>query len=417
MDHFVLPKDLASGLRSFSREEGVSLYVTLLAGFASVFHHYTEQSEIILGAISAGRKWPEVEAVAGDFVNPVALRIDLSGNPSFRQLVARVREVVVNAISHDEIPFQEVTRLVQPKLDPRRNPLFQIILSLQPEMPRIYPGWDLRTEEVENGGSKLDLMVVADNRQDKIFGPITYNPDLFDSSTINRLVGHWGILLSGALADPDCPISDLPLLSDAERKQIVEWNDTRQEYRSGCIHELFDAQAERSPDAPALIYEGSRFSYRELSNRANRLAHRLRSLGVVPDSLVSICGDRSPDMVAGLLGILKAGGAYLPLDPAYPAERLAFMLQDSGARILLVEAQSKNLFAEYAGRILLLEDVLGSQSGEECDKPPNQTTPENLAHVIYTVRLHGKAKRSARPSPWGREPDAVDVAGVPICGG
>ena len=214
VDHFELQKELNSQLKSFSRDQGVSLYASLLAGFVSVLHRYTERTDIIVGALWAGRKWPDVEAVAGDFVNPVALRIDLGGNPSFQELVARVRDVVVDAVTHDEMPLQEIVKLVQPKPDPSRNPLFQIIFSLQPEMPRPYPRWNLRTEEVGNGGAKADLMLVVDSRPDKIFGPITYKPDLFDAATISRLLTHWQTLLAGALVNPDCRISDLPLLTD-----------------------------------------------------------------------------------------------------------------------------------------------------------------------------------------------------------
>ncbi len=268
-------------LTSFCRQETISSYMACLAGYAALLSRYTGQQDIVIGGLSAGRSRSETELTIGYFVNPLALRIDLSGNPTFRDLVRQVRGTVLDALANDEVPFEKVVEDLHLRPDPSRNPIFQLILSQQPKVPAFAPGWDLVTEEVSNGGSKLDMTIVLDERPDAISGPITYNPDLFEAATITGLVQHWQTLLAGAVAAPDRSIAELPLLTNSEREQIlVDWNRTRVEYPNNqCVHELFDAQVERVPDATALKFKDEEMTYRELGARSNQLARYLQSLG------------------------------------------------------------------------------------------------------------------------------------------
>jgi len=395
LDHFEFPGSLTAKLKSFCRQEGVSVYVTLLAAFVSVLYRYTQQTEMVLGAVSSGRRIPGTETLAGYFMNPLALRVDLSGNPSFRALVARLREVVINAISHDATPFHEVVKAVRPKLDLSRNPLFQIVFSQQPETPRAYPGWDLRTEEVGNGRSKLDLIVVVDSREDKIFGPITYNPDLFDALTISQMIGHWETLLAQAVHEPEKSISELALLTEEERQRIVhDWNATHVDYprRDQCLHQLIEAQVERSPEAIAVVFEDRKLSYRELDARANALAHRLRRMGVGPEDLVGLYMQRSEDMVIALLGILKAGGAYVPLDTDCPVKRLLNMIEDCSPKVILTQQALFAQLASSTAEVMCLDADRAWLAEEPQTNPQVVTSPPNLCYAIYTSGSTGRPK-------------------------
>jgi amino acid adenylation domain-containing protein len=394
LDHFRLPDDLVSWLKSFGREQGISLYVILLSGFASVLHRYTEQTELVLGGVSSGRKLPETEALAGYFMNPLPLRLDLSGNPSFRELTTRVSDVVIHAISHDTVPFQEIVKTVQPKPDPSRNPLFQIIFSLQPDMPQTLPGWDLKTEEVGNGRSKIDLMVIADSRPDGIFGPVTYNPHLFETSTICRLLQHWQTLLAGAMADPDCRISNLPLLSEAERNQIlIGWNDTGTAPPNVCVDQLIEEQCVRTPDATAIVAGPMQLTYRELSSRSNHFACYLRKLGVGSGDLVGVCMDRTADLVLAMLGILKAGAAYVPIDPDLPGERLNFIAKDAGLKLIATTEVLRSYFEGLIGKLVCLDSDSDCTRGSGQDMVPrSRPHPGDPAYVVYTSGSTGRPK-------------------------
>ncbi len=394
IQRFTLPADLVRTLRHLSQQERVSLYMTLLAGFVALLHRYTGQEDITVGSTTAGRKQAEVEPLLGCFINPLALRIDLSGNPTFRELLSRVRGVVLDALAHEDAPFPYVVRELRHRPDPSRNPLFQVILSQQPQMPSIASGWDLVTGEISNGGSKLDLMVVLDDRRDRIFGPITYNPDLFDDSAITQMVGNWNTLLTGAAAEPGKHIAELPVLTDAERNRIVvEWNDRRVDYpRDRCLHVLIEAQVERTPEATAVVCEEERLSYRELNARANQLAHHLRKLGVGAEVLVGICMERSVMMMVALLGILKAGGAYVPLDPAYPQERLAFMIKDSGLQVLITHEPFRSTLSKQVEKLVRIDKDWPIISRESQENPATEIEPENLAYVIYTSGSTGRPK-------------------------
>ena len=394
IQRFALPPHLAGKLRSLSQQEGASVYMTLLAGFTALLHRYTGQEDILVGSLTAGRNRAELEPLLGYFVNPLTLRVNFSNNPTFHELLSRVRDTVLDALAHQDTPFPQVVKEMPHRPDPSRNPLFQMVLSQQPQMPTISSGWDLATEEICNGGSKLDLMVVLDDRGDRITGPITYNPDLFDEATIARMVGHWSTLLTAAAENPAKHIAELPVLTNAERNQIVaEWNDTRVSYpRDRCLPTLVEAQVERTPDATAVVSEQERLTYRKLNAHANQLAHHLRDLGVGPEVLVGICMERSVKMIVALLGILKAGGAYVPLDPAYPEERLAFMVRDSGLQVLITDEASCSTLKEKVEKLVCIDRDWPSISHQSQENPAAKVEPENLAYVIYTSGSTGRPK-------------------------
>ena len=271
-----------------------------------------------------------MESLVGYFVNPFALRINLSGLPTFRQLARRVKSVVLDALANQDVPFQQVIDELHVHSDRGRNPLFQIAISQQPLLGDVAPGWNLVTEEVSNGGSKMDMIAVIDERPDAISGPITYSADLFERSSVSRLIEHWAALLDEALTNPDCRLSDFRVVTPAETAQLAsDWNATRADYsRDRMLHELIEAQAAQTPNAIAVEFERQKISYRDLNARANQLAHYLRRIGVGPDVPVGVCIERSAEMVVALLGVIKAGGAYVPLDPTYPKDRLVFMIED-----------------------------------------------------------------------------------------
>ena len=381
-------------LTSFCRQEAISSYMACLAGYAALLNRYTGQQDIVIGGLSAGRRRSETELAIGYFVNPLALRIDLSGNPTFRDLILQVRGTVLDALANDEVPFEKIVEQLNLRPDPSRNPIFQLILSQQPKVPPFAPGWDLLTEEVSNGGSKLDMTIVLDERADAISGPITYNPDLFDAAMITRLVQHWQTLLAGAVAAPDRSIVELPLLTDSERQQIlVDWNSTRVEYpKDQCVHELFDAQVERVPDATALKFKDEQMTYGDLGARSNQLARYLQSLGAGPDTPVGLHLGRSPEMVVGLMAILKAGAACLPLDPTYPADRLSFMLADTRAPILLTTTALEPQLPQHGLRVVCLDADPHLRSMQESRIAASCVSPHNLAYIIYTSGSTGRPK-------------------------
>ena len=387
-----LPKALVERVRNFSQREGATLFMGMLAGFYALLNRYTGQDDILLGTLTASRKGEGAEKLLGYFVNPVVIRTRFIGDPSFRELLVRVRQTVLDALAHDDVPFELLVETLQPPRDSSRNPLFQIMLSLEPPMPPV-KGWSMTQFDVGSGASKFDLYLDLDDREEGIIGPVTYNPDLFDGETIERMVKHWQSLLEAAVADPTCRISQLPLLTAPEQRQLlVEWNRTASEQPAACLPGWFEAQVEQTPDAIAVEDEESELSYRELNRRANQLARHLRGLGIGPEKLVGICTTRSQRMIVALLGVLKAGGAYVPLDPAYPQERLAYMLEDSGVEVLLTEQALLAGLPSHAAHTVCLdqeEALWAEQSGENL---PAEAQAENLAYVIYTSGSTGKPK-------------------------
>ncbi|MCG8351746.1 MAG: amino acid adenylation domain-containing protein [Chloroflexales bacterium] len=394
---FTLPADLAQQLRALGQREGATLFMTLLAGFKILLARYSGQEDICVGTPIANRTRAEIEPLIGFFVNTLVLRTDLAGNPSFRAVLKRMREVALGAYAHQDVPFEMVVDAVQPERNLSHTPMFQVMFSLQNSTARGGDVADLIMSPVEahSGTAKFDLTMFVVEEGEQIGGALEYSTDLFDATTITRLIGHFQNLLASIVAAPDQPVMTLPLLSEAERQQLlVEWNDTVRPFpHDRCFHELFEAQVARTPDAIAVTGAGTSLSYRDLNARANQLAHHLRGVGVGPERLVAVCLGRSPDLLVGLLGILKAGGAYLPLDPSYPAERLAFMLDDAQPIALLAtNAMAQRLSAFSSQRLIKLDADWPTVAQQPATNLQSGVTAENLAYVIYTSGSTGQPK-------------------------
>ena len=395
-ESFLIPRTLTAALKKLSRQENVTLFMTLLAAFKTLLYRYTGQADIPVGSPIANRNRAEIQGLIGFFVNTLVLRTDLSGDLTFRQLLARIREVSLEAYAHQDLPFEKLVEELQPERKLSYNPLFQVAFVLQtaPVAAESIAGLNLALLDFENQTAKVDLTLYLEENQEEISGQFEYSTDLFDAVTIRRMAGHFLTLLEGIAANPERRIEELPLLGEKERHQLlVEWNDTRADYPSDlCIHQLFEAQVDRTPDAIAVVLEDQKLTYRELNKRANQLAHYLQKLGVKPEVLVGICVERSLDTIVGILGILKAGGAYVPLDPAYPRERLAFTLEDAQISVLLTQARLVESLPKHQGPIVCLDtdwEIIERQSEES---PGCSFTPENLAYVIYTSGSTGKPK-------------------------
>ncbi|WP_147094751.1 condensation domain-containing protein, partial [Myxococcus fulvus] len=386
---FSIPLDPVNALKKLGREERTTLFMTVLGLFNVLMSRYAGQTDVCVGTPIANRNRPELEGLIGFFVNTLVLRTDLSGAPTFRQLVQRVREVSLGAYGHQDLPFEHVVEALHPERNLGQNPLFQVMFSLQESATASasLDGLTLTTLPVETGTSKFDLLMALEETPAGLTGDLEYDTDLFDAATIERMLGHFRTLLSAAAAQPDTCITQLPMLTEAERQQlVVDWNHTSTDFpRQHCIHELFSAQAYASPDAIAVRFGDESLTYAQLEAQANQLAWHLQSLGVVPDTLVGLYLERSPSLIVAMLACLKAGGAYLPLDTAYPAERLALMLRDSRAPILLTSrALAGAIQAPEGVRVLGLEELAPTLVKLPTRAPSTLTTPSNLAYAIYT---------------------------------
>jgi amino acid adenylation domain-containing protein len=393
---FVLPKKLLKSLHALSRQEQATLFMTLLSAFQALLHRYTAQEDIVIGSPIANRNRAEIEDLIGFFVNMLVLRTDFSGDPTFKQLLARVREVTLGAYAHQDLPFEKLVEILQPQRDLSRSPLFQVMFILQnaPPPPAQLGSLDLNLLHLDSGTSKYDLTLYLTEMEQGLRATLEYNTDLFEASTIARFAGHFQTLLEGIVANPGQTIAKIPLLPEAEKSQIlVEWNATAEEYPEDIpLSRLFELQVERTPDSVAVVCEGTVFSYRELNRRANQLAHHLQRLGVGPEVRVGICVDRSAEMVVGLLGILKAGGVYVPLDPTYPAERLDFMIGDAGLTVLLTQERLARHLPKCTVKRCLLDSEWGSIAKGAEANPASKVTKENLNYIIYTSGSTGKPK-------------------------
>nr|QEO74622.1 Beta-ketoacyl synthase [uncultured bacterium] len=394
---FTLPESLSESLQAASRRAGVTLYMTLLAAFQTLLHRYTNQEDIAVGSPVAGRNRAETEPLIGFLVNTLVMRTNLAGDPTFEELLGRVREVALAAYAHQDVPFERLVEELQPARHTSHSPLFQVLFVLQnAPMPRLeLPGLELSVMPVGNGTAKFDLTLSLAEESGGLSGSLEYNTDLFDDATIRRMAGHLKTLLEAVAADPVQHLSALPLLTEDERRQtLVEWNATERAYPDArlLLHELFEARAATKPEANAVVFEDERLTYGELNARANQLAHHLRALGVGADSLVGVMMERSPELVVALLGILKAGGAYLPLDPEYPRERLRFMLDDARPFVMLTEARLVEQVPQYAGRVVCLDAHDEEVARAATSNPPVNASADNLAYVIYTSGSTGKPK-------------------------
>ena len=393
---FSLSPALSQALTELSRQQGATLFMTLLAAFDALLYRYTGSSDILVGTPIANRNRGEIEGLIGFFVNTLVLRTDLADNPSFSQLLTRVREVAMDAYAHQDLPFEMLVEALQPERDLSHTPLFQVAFVLQntPKSEIAMTGLTVTDLPLENTTAKFDLTLAMVHTDNALNGVWEYNTDLFDSGTIERLAGHFVNLLAGIVANPQAQISQLPLLTEVEQQQLlIEWNNTQVDYpQIKCIHTLFEEQVERTPDAIAVVFENQQLTYTELNGRANQLAHYLQKLGVKADTLVGICVERSLEMMVGLLGILKAGGAYLPLDPEYPQERLSFMLEDSQVEVLLTQNKLVKLLAQNQEYIVCLDGDWQNISQANENNLNITITPNNLAYVIYTSGSTGQPK-------------------------
>jgi len=396
-----LPLPLSEALKELSRQEGVTLFMTLLAAFQTLLSRYTHQDDISVGTSIANRTRAETEGLIGCFVNMLVLRTDLSGDPSFRELVQRVREVALGAYAHQDLPFEKLVEELNPAREMSHTPLFQVLFTLQnaPMQLLELSGLTLRSLAVDRRTAKFDWLLSMLDTEQGLAASWEYNTDLFNDTTITRLLEHFQTLLEGIVANPEQRLSSLPLITASERQQLlVEWNDTAIDYpREQCFHQLFAQQVERMPDSIAVVFEDQQLTYAELNARTNQLAHHLQTLGVGPDVLVAICVERSLEMVIGLLGILNAGGAYLPLDLTYPKERLAFMLEDARAPVLLTQQRFVGSLPESKAHVICLDTAWEATAGEPGENPISGTIAQNLAYVIYTSGSTGKPKGTMIP--------------------
>ncbi len=391
MERFALSAELTEAIKDFSRSEGLTVYMTLLAAFKALLHRYSGQDDIIIGGVTDTRTRPELQGVVGYFLNSLALRTQPQGAKPFREYLAEVRNTVAGALSASEVPFDRIVREIQPRRDPGAHPLFQVLFSVQPPAPKFADGWDLTQMDVTVGTSKFDLYLELEERPEGVIGRFLYSTELFDAATIRRMIEHWRTMLQGIVAAPDCCIGELPLLTAAESRLLLEtWNDNAADIPATTLHGLFECQARVSPDAIAIERDGARWTYSELDRRASGLSGRLTAQGVGPGMLVAICVDRSLDMMAGILAILKTGAAYLPLDPAFPAARLALILDDAKPALLLTQTSLVPSLPEHATAVVLLEDM---DRGIEANASAGvNVASENLAYVIYTSGSTGKPK-------------------------
>jgi amino acid adenylation domain-containing protein len=394
--HFALPEGLSRAIDDLGRREGATPFMALLAAFQALLHRDSGQEVFAVGSPIANRNRAETEGLIGYFINMLALRADLSGDPTFRALLGRVRETTLGAFEHQDLPLDRLVEALQPRRDPSRPPLFQVMFVLQnnpmPDVGRSDLALGPLLADVGTGTAKFDLSLAMGDAGPNYTGSIEYNADLFDDTTIDRMLGRFRALLDAAVADPDRRISELPLLPEEERELVLsEWNRTTADYPSGsCIHERFETQVERTPEAVALVAAGESLTYRELNARANRLAHSLRRRGVGPDVRVGLGVERSPELAVGLLGILKAGGAFVPLDPSYPAERLAAMLEDARPAVLLTQGRLRGRWPEGGPEVIALDSEWDSIGRESDRNPATTATPESLAYVIYTSGSTGR---------------------------
>ncbi len=391
-----LSVELTQKLTKLSTEQGVTLFMTLLTGFKTLLYRYTGQTDILVGSPIANRHHREIEGLIGFFVNTLVMRTDLSGNPSFSELLPRTRSMALSAYAHQDLPLEMLVEALQPQRDLSHTPLFQVMFALQnaPMSDVELSGLSVSLLPLETATARFDLTLSIENTQTGLVCGWEYNTDLFDSSTIERMASHFRTLLSAIVDNPQQKISQLPLLTASEQQQLlVEWNDTRiDDTHDLCIPDLFVEQVARIPDAVAVVYEDQQLTYQQLNSRANQLAHYLRFLGVGTDVLVGICVERSLEMMVGLLGILKAGGAYVPLDPEYPTERLSFMLEDAQVRILLTQQHLVAKLPQHTAQQVCLDTQWHIISQFTQDNLTAGVQATDLAYVIYTSGSTGTPK-------------------------
>ncbi|HJX29997.1 MAG TPA: condensation domain-containing protein, partial [Thermoanaerobaculia bacterium] len=399
----VVPGSIGERLAAIARAQGATPFMALLAGFATLLHRSTGQDDLVLGAPISGRNRRELEGLIGVFINNLVLRIDAAGDPSFEELLRRVRATALAAYAHQDLPFETLVDALKIERDLSRTPLFQVLFVEQSApMRRIdLPGLRLEPREIDLGTARFDLALSMAQVEEGWLGTWKYSTDLFDGPTPARMAEQLENLLAAAADRPDLPVSRLSWLSAGERHQVVlGWNDTALVYRGGeaTLHGLIEAQVERTPDAIAVSYDETALTYRELNGRANRLARHLRSLGVGTESLVGVAAERSIEMVVALVATIKAGAAYVPVDPGYPRDRVQYMLEDAGIAALLTQSHIAETLPPHQARVVLLDGDFAqhSENGDTANLGV-EVLPENGAYAIYTSGSTGKPKGAVIP--------------------
>jgi amino acid adenylation domain-containing protein len=386
-----LSSELADGVRSFARAERATLFSTLLAVFDVLLFRVSGQETVVVGSTSAARDKPDMQESIGLFASTIAIRADVDGRSTFRQVVADVRRSVLEAVAHQDAPFERLVAELQPERDPSRHPIFQVFFAHVPLARLALEGSE--PFDASPSTSRFDLTLWVEEEVEGIDLVWEYATDLFDDATVERLESQFLFLLDAALADPERPVAALPLVGEAGRRDLLaRWPGSDVDFPVACLHELFEARVAVDPAAVAVQFEGATLCYGELNERANRLAHRLRGLGVGPESLVALCLERSLDLVVAILGVLKAGGAYVPLDPEYPEERLAFALADLASPVLVTASSLLDRLPSGAGTVLCLDGDASLLERESAENPAPQATPDNAAYVIYTSGSTGRPK-------------------------
>jgi amino acid adenylation domain-containing protein len=392
-EFFQLPLQLTHAIKNLGESERATLFMTMLAAFQILLSRYTGQEDIVVGSPITNRNHAEAEPLIGLFVNTLVLRTSLDGDPGFREILGRIRETTLKAYQNQDLPFESIVEALAPRRELSRNPLYQVMFNLLRDRPDSYalPGLSFHRIEIEDRSALLDLTMTLFDSDAGLCGYINYNAALFEAETVQHMVRHFRELLEGIAADPESRISELPLLRPAERDQLlIEWNDTRRDFPGNvCLHELIETQVERTPNAIALISDNEPLTYGELNRRANRLAYRLRELGVGAEVAVGIFGERSVETIVGLLATLKAGGAYFPLGLNYPVARLALMLEETRPRVVLAQRDLAAKLPKYEGQIVCLDEDFSAADDANLS---SAVQAENLAYVLYTSGSTGEPK-------------------------
>ena len=392
--NFTFSRELTEALKALSQREGVTLYTVLVSAFQTLLYRYTNQNDMLTGFVSDGRSNTSLQPLLGYFLNTLVLRASMSDTLTFRELLRQTRDTMLEAIAHQDVPFEYLVKELHPERIPGQNPLIQTSVSLVPPPP-VYPsGWTVTQMDVSTRSAKFDIAIELDDRPEGLTGRYEYSTDLFDAPTIERMVHHWQHILESVVLDTEQQLARVPLLTASEQhKMLVEWNNTSYPFPENvCIHQQFEEQVERTPHAPAVTFEGSTLTYQELNHRANRVAHHLQAIGVVPDTLVGVCMERSLEMVIALLAILKAGGAYVPLEPTYPRERLNYLMQDAHLPIILTQSRFRDLLPCDETHVLCLDDEQFMATLDNLENPTSAVQPDNLIYVLYTSGSTGRPK-------------------------
>ena len=392
----VLDSTLKQKLEDLSRQQEVTLFMTLLTAFKILLYRYTGQTDILVGSPIANRSKAAIEQLIGFFVNVLVLRTDLSGDLSFLDLLERVKSTALEAYVHQDLPFEKLVEELKLNRDLSYNPLFQVMFVIQnvPQPNLDLPDLSVSYEEGYNNTSKFDLTLFLENSESGLVATCEYNTDLFNADTITRMLEHFQTLLENIVSNPQQSISDLQLLTPPEVQQLLgSWNDTNIDYpQDKCIHQLFEEQAEKTPNEIAIVFENQQLTYQELNSRANQLAHYLQQQGVKSDTIVGISMDRSIEMVVALIAILKAGGAYLPLDTEHPKERLGFMMEDARVPVLLTQPHLRDRLPPHQAKLISIDTEGTIYTNHSSQNLTSDVKPENLAYVIYTSGSTGKPK-------------------------